>query len=415
MEENIPPDVNRLVIALTAIHGAGQLRYESKGLHLYLASPKCLEQDGEAELNKRHMTVNLDKALARGRWTGQGGSYDQRDCVWCHKTDTKYKLDDLLEMDPLEKRGIKASLQSTSVKMAEDREWFCIKDAKGNLIPDHPGMVVPITSLSPGHPAYDYLDGRGYSLTSLWDQFRCSYCYMETTLTDSPKGPKRRGYRALPGGFCDTPQGRIIFYIDVRGEQKGWQARVIDRIQHDFLKQHWHPYKGEWVTTHIKTEGEWVLVPDLQAEVDATQDLPRKLAWDPSKYYTGKATRRSEVIIGFDAAVQWCQDRGKSTGILAEGPLDCGRCGPPGMGMIGKYLNQDQAKLLSGVFRKIIYVADKGDAGAKAQESVLKHMALTHTEVHTVDVSLLHEGDLTKKDMGDASTAKCWEVLHPML
>jgi len=414
MTDELPRDVRYIVARLTAIHGSGHLRQEAKGLHLYLASPKCLEQDGPEELNKRHLTVNLDKYLGLGLWVGREMAYEEEDCAFCHKTDTRYTVRKLLDMPPLKDRGIKETIQSTTVKAAEDRELYCIRDGNGNLIPDHPGMVVPVTSLTAGHPAYDYLTDRGYNLQTLWEQFRTSYCFQETVMTNSPRGMTRRGYRLLPGGFRDTPQGRIIFYVDVKGVQQGWQARIIDRVVNGFLKQAWHPYEGVWVTTHFKSGDSWVLAPALRTEVDIAKGVGKKLAWDPSKYYTGKATRRSEVVMGFDAAVKWCGEHGKTTAVLSEGPLDAGRMGMPGMGMIGKYLNDDQAKLIAGAFRRVIYVADKGEAGKTAEASVVKHLG-PKTELHLLDVSTLHGGDVTKKDLGDASEETCQRVLQPMI
>ena len=54
-----------------------------------------------------------------------------------------------------------------------------VPDANGNLVPRDPGKVIPITELPPLHPAVVYLKERGFDLHSLYNQFKCSYCYEE--------------------------------------------------------------------------------------------------------------------------------------------------------------------------------------------------------------------------------------------
>lgn len=56
---------------------------------------------------------------------------------------------------------------------------YLIEDSDGNMIPDHPGRVKPVTALPAGHPCLEYLKGRGYDPAALQAQFRCAYCYEE--------------------------------------------------------------------------------------------------------------------------------------------------------------------------------------------------------------------------------------------
>jgi hypothetical protein len=70
------------------------------------------------------------------------------------------------------------------------------------------------------------------------------------------------------------------------GVQKGWQARVIDKIVNDTMHMYWHPYREEWALVRVKVGGEWVLTPDY---VTSEED-DRK--WGPSKYRTAPGAAR---------------------------------------------------------------------------------------------------------------------------
>ncbi len=50
---DIPDAVRRLADRLQVLHGAVNIRKESGGHHLYMASPVCLEKDGRRELNQK--------------------------------------------------------------------------------------------------------------------------------------------------------------------------------------------------------------------------------------------------------------------------------------------------------------------------------------------------------------------------
>ena len=73
--------------------------------------------------------------------------------------------------------------------------------------------------------------------------------------------------------------------------------------------------------------------------------------------------------------------------ILAEGPLDAGRVGPPGIAMLGKFLSKDQAALLNARFDVVIFVADNDAAGQEAKAKVFsalhEHPGVT---LHLLDV-----------------------------
>ena len=64
----LTPEITDLANRLAYIHGSVRVAIENSGMHLYLASPACLEEDGLIELTKKHLAVNVDKWL-RGEMT----------------------------------------------------------------------------------------------------------------------------------------------------------------------------------------------------------------------------------------------------------------------------------------------------------------------------------------------------------
>ena len=234
-----------------------------------------------------------------------------------------------------------------------------VDDGNGNLVPPDPGDVVPINTLPPLHPATEYLLSRNFNLDSLYKQLGCSYC-----ITEAPENPaKGIYYKKLPSNFRDTPQGRIIFYAHVNKVQVGWQARIIERVSDD-AKHYWHPYYNRWVAMERKNEaGKWEAIPEMEIR------RPNySLLWKPSKYKTAFGMARNDVLMGYDAAVDFNKTLNLKapTVFLAEGPLDAGRIGPGCLALLGKYLSDKHAELLLRRFKKLVYFADNDKAGMEA-------------------------------------------------
>lgn len=338
---------------LSRVHGRIRVAREASGLHFYMASPICLEQDGAVELTKLHLAVNVDKFLDRHRTFA----------AMCMKTGQTYAVPNLLDMPPLSERGF--SQTKAEVIMMEENRDALEQDARGNWIPKGPGELIPVNQLVEGHPAIDYLLSRNYDPDMLYSQFRASFCVKENSDVY---------YRRLINGFKATPQGRIVFFIDQYGIQRGWQARILDMVednedgsQTQFV---WHPYQERWVAVQDRKSPEvpWVLRPNWEA-------------WDPPKYIIGTGAKRNQCIMGLDAALRCVTDgklrdsRGRSFCILSEGALDAGRYGSPGVASMGKYLSPDQARILSECFQRVIYVPDNDKAGVIAREKFAKAMA----------------------------------------
>lgn len=393
--ESLPRDVVRFITALVNKHGGGRLSQEAKGLHLYLPCPLCLEEKGGRELDSKHLTVNVDKYFSQGRFRNQ----PDRKAKWsamCHKDNTHLMtVDQLLKYESISLRGYAAENRLT---VAVQDESSFIDDGKGNKIPRHPGKVVPLTELPKTHPAVEYLLKRGYNIQRLYSQFRVSYCYEEWPEEAPSATSAGWKYKRLPGGWKDTSQGRIIFYVDVHGVQKGWQARIIDKVE-DGWKWYWHPYESQWEAIEYEQDGEWIMRDDYAQGA---------YKWKPSKYRTATGCHRNQIVMGFDDALRWNTDNNMSTPIvfIVEGPLDAGRIGPPACAILGKSLSTEQAQLLRP-FKKIVIVMDNDDAGRTGiirAQSILGPMGLDYEICHIPD---------TFKDVGEMAYMNVMLMLEP--
>lgn len=334
--------IARLSSALGRLHGEVRPMRESSGLMLYVCCPDCLQVKGREELFDRKLAVNVDRYLRLGKFKTL--SADHADYSgYCMRMSKIYKVSDLLKRyTPIQQRGF----PEARVGVAEMQSKLClIDDGRGNMIPDHPGDVVSLAELPEDHPAIVYLTKRGYSISGLIKQFRASFCFKEAPV-DWSKG---RGYRVVYDDFLDTPQNRIIFYGDMYGVQRGWQARVLDAVK-DGTRYYLHPYTNQWMPAEHKVGNDWEPLPHI---------LEARGKFNISKYKTAFSASRNEMLMGLDAALEWNKEQraGKpKVAILAEGPLDAGRWGAPGIPLLGKHFSPTQMRLLAGAgFERIIY------------------------------------------------------------
>lgn len=404
---DVHPDILGLAQSLAVLHGEQHICRESGGVHIYMASPACLEKEGHIELQKKHLAVNADKFYGLGKWQGRVGTYDRDICAYCMKTETPFRVSELLSLPPLKDRGFQNTVAKISISV---RERVLVDDGRGNMIPDHPGQVIPITQLNPDHVAVRYLLDRGFDLQLLYDMFRTSYCCGEAP-EDREQG---RFYKRCLGKFRDTPQGRIIFYGDIKGIQKVWQARVLDKVQSERLLYHFHPYEQRWVLTHMRQskEEKWQLMPNLVAEQQAALTRGFTLNWSLSKYKTAFNAARNEALFGYDAAVAWnkanrsYEDR---VAVLVEGPLDAAKGGPPCIALAGKFLSAAQFALLEERFHGLILIRDNDEAGMNA-EACLKERA-QGSKVKAVVATV--PGDI--KDLGDMSLEEAQKLVKKQI
>lgn len=341
----VPQSVMNLAQALARKHGDVTIARENRGLHLYMASPEALSRDGAIEIKKRHLALNAERYLAIGPWSRRKGTYDQDRSARCMKYEKAYNVSELLAMSPLAARGIQETTHDVKVGSVSKH---LVDDGNGNMIPPPPGKVLALGDLSEGHPALVYLKSRGFSPKLLEDQFGASYCYEEAL--------PRKYYPELSGGFRDTPQGRIVFNIDMYGVRRGWQARLIEMIVGD-AHLVWHPYADEWQLLKVRSGKGWELTPAF------THD---ELEWKPSKYKTGTGTARNSAIMGLDAALKWNKDHGTSTLIVCEGPLTAAKFRSPAVATLGKSISFEQARIIRKAARRAVYVPDNDLSGTKA-------------------------------------------------
>ena len=346
-EFNLTDEMLSLAQRLSRIHGRIRVTNEASGIHFYMPSPKCLEDYGEDELFKMHLAVNVQKYFEK----------DADNCGLCMKTNTPYRVSDLESMAPLDERGYE--LKPQVIKVARANMEFMEKDPVNDAwIPKSPGEVTPVYQLPHDHPAQQYLRYRKFDAEQLWHQFRLSYCSKERSDIY---------YRNLLNGFKASPQGRIIFYIDIDKINRGWQARILD-FERDGVRYYYQPYSKKWVPVLRKVGEKWQPFDD------------RWVGWEDAKYIIGHGCKRNECLLGYDAAVKWNEVRRaedpnhESWCVLAEGGLDAGRIGPPGMAIMGKAFSEGQCRLLTQ-FSRVIYVKDNDEAGEQAAATVQRRIS----------------------------------------
>lgn len=391
-------DIKALAGALAEKHGLVRISSESSGTHLYMACPCCLERDGDRELKALHLSVNADRYCMIGRFIQQRGAYNNDRSGMCMKTQKPFSVDELLNMLPLSERGFKESAPKVLTSKNAHR---LVDDGNGNMVPENPGKTIPIVALPDDHPVMEVLRDRGYDSVELWHQFRCSYCTEELP-QDRDIG---RFYKKMPGGFKDTPQGRLIFYTDMQGIQRGWQARILEKIVDETEHYFWHPYEQSWemVFYRSKPEDEWIRAPMYRNDV---------LEWKPSKYKTATGMSRNSTLMGLDAAIAWNKaqgrDYGSSLAVICEGPLDAARMLSPAIPLLGKHLSHQQAELLVKHFKHVIMVNDNDKAGRQAKTKATTTMA-GKCDFTAIELPGAYEG----MDPGDLTYKQAEELLAP--
>lgn len=333
----LSPDQCRLVNQLVERHGGGIL-FRSKKYHnveLQVADPVLLEKDGDKELTSRHLYINVDKVVNEQHFKA----------ARCVKDGRVYDVRELLGMLPIEERALNIPKSKVKRRVSViDKLKFMERDAAGNLIPQGPGECTPLDQLDDDHPAVVYVRDRGFEPAKLVEQFDAAFCTAE-----NPNRP----YKTLPGGFKATPQNRIVFFINQLGVQRGWQARRLERKRNGQL-QFLHSYTGEWKTVATDGINGLSIAPEYSgATIGKSPGLILK-----NKYVIGIGVEKSQTLMGFDAAMKWCEETGNKTIGLVEGVLDAARLGPPFCSIMGLQLSPNQAALIANHFDRVIYVPD---------------------------------------------------------
>lgn len=377
--EQLTPTMADLVDRLASRHGRVKLAAEASGLHCYLPSPKLLSDGEEKELRSLHLAINLEKWEQGNDWAAQ-----------CMKSGTTYAVSDLMGMPPIAERGYDLDDMQIIESSPVNPDYF-EEDENGIMVPIHPGRTEPVVDLGPSHPARFYLASRGYDVELLDEQFHIEYCY---------SGNPRSRYRKFPAGFTGGPEGRIIFYIMMDGARVGWQARILEwkvMGRHYF----YHPENGMVEVGCVDNNGKWHFHPGFEAMTE----MP--------KYTTGRGVRRNQTLMGYDAAVESdaVDSQGRRYCVIAEGPLDAGRLGPPAIALIGKSCSPVQAEWIAYGFDKVIAIPDRDAAGDKLTQSLYRYLARFNPsmECYVIDLPPGY------KDLGEMKYEAAWSLIGAAL
>lgn len=280
-----------------------------------------------------------------------------------------FTLSELLAMPDLKSRGYEEIVRRVTYMEVGEREQYLVEDANGNKVPPPPGEVVSILELPADHPVNLYIAQRDLDPELLAEQFRCGFCTRE--YPESKAG--RIFYPRLPGGWKDTPQGRLIFYADQLGVQQNWQARYLELVSDDGLTKYaLHPYANTWDVKAVRaTRSHPWIDQGYFAEVDEDGDA----LWTPAKYRTAKHSMRNHTLMGLDAAVRNIERSTIPYCVVTEGPADAAKFGPGGVAIIGKSMSEMQANILAQYFELIIFAFDNDEAGQGALDRARRVLA----------------------------------------
>lgn len=225
------------------------LSKERSGYHLYLPCPACLDSQGRGELRDPKYAINLSKYFGIGDNYSHLKEMDEQDgfnpvsqsrnqsvrdeknlntgiCMRTYQSANphRFPVAELLAMAPISVRhpDINTSYSVINGVDADERESHWEEDpVSGKKCPPPAGKLTPILELPTYHPGRWYLESyRGFDLQRLTDMFRCGFCTEEYK-----EGRHNIWYRKFPGGWKDTPQGRVIFHSLHNNVPLTWQGR----------------------------------------------------------------------------------------------------------------------------------------------------------------------------------------------
>lgn len=386
----IPEEVIALAKRLEAIHGIVSIHRESNGIHLHIPDPELLKTDGRKEFDSRHCSINAEKYLGIGRYDVDTHPTPENRQMWemyrsrgrevgaatCHKDDRTYPVSYLLSMTPVEKRGIDFGKIKRHVSIGADGSRNMVDDGTGTMVPNWCGDTVELTKLPLDHPAIMYLVQRGYN--PYQESYRYGLCYCTKA---APEDPSKGVYYSRVGRLKNTPEGRIILPIWINGHRLGYQSRLIDAVDNN----------GPWVWQNNR----WNRVSD---------DEKKKF----HKYMNAQGSAKNTLLFGYDQAVRWNEENGKSICIISEGPLDAVRLGPPALAMLGSSMSPTQAKLIVDKFKKVIIIGDNDAPGRRAVQKMYGALSDAGLNPSCIDELIVPAG----KDVGGMTYEAAQELLN---
>lgn len=403
---DIPEQIKALAQKLSKIHGPVSISSEASGRHLYIADPELLETDGEKELSSRHMAINVDKYFGLGQWNiDDNPTRENRKlykefrsqnkevpCAMSMKTGRTTTVQYLASMPPIEQRIVTNRVIEKKV-IAGTQDKHLVYDEQGNLVPEGPGDLVPLSELPPNHPALEYLKQRGYDPTLLERQYDVKYC-VKALPEDRSVG---RYWSKLPAGCKNSPQGRIIFpIVDINGVRRGWQARAID-------------YKDANGNRYLWTDSQkWLQIESAGEPLHCSEKFPDGFK-TLRKYINARGFNRNSAPFGILQAVELTRDipYNKRVCFLMEGAMDAAKGGPPCIALLGKNMSEEQASIIRSHFSQVVIVADQDRAGKDFIKSVSRRLPELH-----IKEAILPDG---KKDLGECTYDEAYAVLRSAL
>ena len=166
---------------------------------------------------------------------------------------------------------------------------------------------------------------------------------------------------------------------------------------------YYHPYKNIWFPTKVYDDekDEWNLVPGEDK-------------WDPPKYIIAYGAKRNEVLMGYDAALRFNENKGardpysysETSWIgLTEGPLDAARLGAPFCAVMGKHFSAPQAELCRG-FSQVVLAVQNDSASLEFKSRVTSRLQLLGITCHVIEPPHVYN------DFGDMSAADALEYFE---
>lgn len=349
---NLNKDYQNLISKLLQIHGTGMLHYSpsTSSYELRIPDPILLNNDGPKELFSRHLYINLTKYIEQNHGAA----------ARCVKNGKVYRIIELLNnYRPLKERGYYWDVDKFLGKCKS--RLFIPRDINSNATSCNvapPGDVIPITELPSDHPAILYLKSRNFSdemIKDLYKQFETSFCISES---------KGASYFDEYHGLGKSPKGKLIFFVNHFGENKGWQSRVIEKVEGN-TKYYYTFYNQD------DPRNGWVPVATYD-HIDKTyKTFPRvPTTLLKHKYVIAYGTRKSECILGLDAALRFNKDRKEKYIIITEGALDAGKLGIPACCVFGNRISVAQCKLIVNNFDRVYYALDHDLAGNTLEISI---------------------------------------------
>lgn len=400
---DIPEQIRNLASQLAKKHGPVQITSEASGIHVYVADPFLLQTDGEKELVSRHMAINADKYFGLGQWdvdehpTAENiklwKAYRSKNkevpCVMSMKTGKACSVKYLQSLPPIEER-LPTEHKIVHKVIAGLTDKHLVPDEYGNLVPEGPGRIVPLSALPKQHPAIQYLYQRGYSPLLMEQYYGAGYC-SEALPDDRAVG---RYWSRLPCGCVNSPQGRIILpIVDENGVRQGWQARAIDYVDSSGNRYLW---------TSRET---WLQIEKDCVPMHISDEFPQGFK-TLRKYINARGLKRNEVLFGLPAAINATKDKPWSERIcyVMEGALDAAKGGAQCLALLGKNMSDRQAEIIKKYFSTVVVVADQDTAGRSMVQSVARKLP-----GYNILEAVLPDGN---KDLGDCTYKEAQAVLQ---